>query len=242
MTEPQRASDERQAGTVRQASPDPATPRCRAGLARPCQPTSTAWTSSGRTPLRNFLRTETGSATILALATLAALIWCNVAGGSYDRLWATELSVRVAGHAITMNLHEFVNSGLMALFFLVVGLEARREWDMGELRVRSRVTLPFFAGLGGMVVPIAIFLAINAGRPTAHGWGAAASTDTAFALGALALAGGSRLPDRVRTYLLTFSVVDDLFGLAIIAVFYSGHVSWLPLLIGGALLALVLAC
>ncbi len=133
-----------------------------------------------------------------------------------------------------MNLHEFVNSGLMALFFLVVGLEARREWDMGELRVRSRLTLPFFAGLGGMVVPIAIFLAINAGRPTAHGWGARPATDTAFALGALALAGGSRLPDRVRTYLLTFSVVDDLFGLAIIAVFYSGHVSWLPLLIGAS--------
>jgi Na+/H+ antiporter NhaA len=236
MTEPQQASGEL-AGTVRQASPDrdsagtgPAPPPAPA-------PASTAWTSSGRTPLRNFLRTETGSATILVLATLAALIWCNVAGGSYDRVWATELSARVAGHAITMDAREFVNSGLMALFFLVVGLEARREWDMGELRVRSRVTLPFLAGLGGMVVPIAIFLAINAGRPTAHGWGAAASTDTAFALGALALAGGSRLPDRVRTYLLTFSVVDDLFGLAIIAVFYSSDVRWLPLLIGAALLA-----
>ena len=118
--------------------------------------------------------------------------------------------MRVAGHGMTMDLREFVNSGLMALFFLVVGLEARREWDMGELRVRSRVTLPFLAGLGGMLVPIAIYLALNAGRPTAHGWGAAMSTDTAFALGALALAGGSRLPDRVRTYLLTFSVVDDL--------------------------------
>ena len=136
-----------------------------------------------------------------------------------------------------MDLREFVNSGLMALFFLVVGLEARREWDMGELRVRSRVTLPFLAGLGGMLVPIAIYLAINAGRPTAHGWGAAMSTDTAFALGALALAGGSRLPDRVRTYLLTFSVVDDLLGLAVIAIFYSSHVRWLPLLIGVLLLA-----
>jgi Na+/H+ antiporter NhaA len=119
----------------------------------------------------------------------------------------------------------------------VVGLEARREWDMGELRVRSRVTLPFLAGLGGMLVPIAIYFAFNAGRPTAHGWGAAMSTDTAFALGALALAGGSRLPDRVRTYLLTFSVVDDLFGIAVIAVFYSSNVRWLPLLIGAALLA-----
>jgi len=131
-----------------------------------------------------------------------------------------------------------VNSGLMALFFLVVGLEARREWDVGELRIRSRVTLPFLAGLGGMVVPIVIYLAFNAGKPTAHGWGAAMSSDTAFALGALALAGGSGLPDRVRTYLLTFSVVDDLLGLAVIAVFYSSHVRWVPLLIGAVLLAI----
>ncbi len=138
---------------------------------------------------------------------------------------------------MTMDLRQFVNSGLMALFFLVVGLEARREWDMGELRVRSRVTLPFLAGLGGMLVPIAIYLALNAGKPSAHGWGAAMSTDTAFALGALALVGGSRLPDRVRTYLLTFSVVDDLGGLAVIAIFYSSDVRWLPLLIGVLLLA-----
>ena len=197
----------------------------------------TAWTTSGRTPLRQFLRTETGSATILASATVIALVWSNVGPGSYTRLWATELSVRLGGHGIAMDLRQFVNSGLMALFFLVVGLEARREWDMGELRIRSRVTLPFLAGLGGMLVPIAIYLALNAGKPSAHGWGAAMSTDTAFALGALALAGGSRLPDRVRTYLLTFSVVDDLGGLVVIAVFYSSDVRWLPLLIGVLLLA-----
>jgi Na+/H+ antiporter NhaA len=201
--------------------------------------TSTLWTSSGKTPLRQFLRTETGSATILAGATLAALIWSNVASGSYERLWGTELTVSVGGHGLGLDLRQFVNSGLMALFFLVVGLEARREWDMGELRVRSRLTLPFLAGLGGMLVPIAIYLAFNAGRPTAHGWGAAMSTDTAFALGALALAGGKRLPDRVRTYLLTFSVVDDLVGLAVIAIFYSSNVRWLPLLIGAVLLAVI---
>ena len=213
--------------------PQPTVPATQApGTGQP----GTAWTSSGRTPLRQFLRTETGSATILASATVIALIWSNVAPGSYGKLWATELSMRMGGHGMTMDLRQFVNSGLMALFFLVVGLEARREWDMGELRVRSRVTLPFLAGLGGMIVPIAIYLALNAGRPTAHGWGAAMSTDTAFALGALAIAGGSRLPDRVRTYLLTFSVVDDLAGLAVIAVFYSSNVRWLPLLIGTALL------
>jgi Na+/H+ antiporter NhaA len=198
---------------------------------------TTAWTTSGRTPLRQFLRAETGSATILVAATLAALIWSNVASGSYERLWSMELTASIARHGISLDLRQFVNSGLMTLFFLVVGLEARREWDMGELRVRSRVALPLLAGLGGMLVPIAIYFAFNAGRPTAHGWGAAMSTDTAFALGALALAGGSRLPDRVRTYLLTFSVVDDLAGLAVIAVFYSSHVRWLPLLIGAALLA-----
>ena len=200
--------------------------------------TSTLWTSSGKTPLRQFLRTETGSAMILGGATLTALVWSNVASGSYERLWGTELAVSVGGHGLALDLRQFVNSGLMALFFLVVGLEARREWDMGELRVRSRLTLPFLAGLGGMLVPIAIYLALNVTRPTAHGWGAAMSTDTAFALGALAIAGGKRLPDRVRTYLLTFSVVDDLVGLAVIAIFYSSNVRWVPLLIGAVLLTI----
>ena len=221
MTEPQRAT------SATPAAPAPATTATR-----------TEWLSSGRTPLRQFLRAETGSAAILAIATLAALLWSNFGAGSYDAVWSTVLSVRVAGHGIQMDLREFVNSGLMALFFLVVGLEARREFDMGELRVRSRLALPVLAGLGGMLVPIAIYLAFNAGRSTAHGWGAAMSTDTAFALGALAIAGGRRLPDRVRTYLLTFSVVDDLLGLAVIAVFYSSHVRWVALLIGVVLLAI----
>jgi Na+/H+ antiporter NhaA len=229
MTEPQAISA--------QANPTQAAPDQAAASQAVTTQATTAWTSSGKTPLRQFLRTETGSATILVTATLAALIWSNVASGSYERFWSMTLNAGIAGHGIRMDLGQFVNSGLMALFFLVVGLEARREWDMGELRVRSRVALPFLAGLGGMLVPIAIYLALNAGRPTAHGWGAAMSTDTAFALGALALAGGGRLPDRVRTYLLTFSVVDDLAGIAVIAVFYSSHVRWLPLLIGAALLA-----
>jgi Na+/H+ antiporter NhaA len=230
MTEPQRANS---ATPTAPATPSaaPVTPATAATA------THTAWLANGRTPLRQFLRAETGSAAILATATLAALLWSNFAAGSYASLWSTELSVRVAGHGIQMDLREFVNSGLMTLFFLVVGLEARREFDMGELRVRSRVALPLLAGLGGMLVPIAIYLAFNGGRGSAHGWGAAMSTDTAFALGALALVGGKRLPDRVRTYLLTFSVVDDLLGLAVIAIFYSSHVRWLALLIGAALLA-----
>jgi Na+/H+ antiporter NhaA len=196
----------------------------------------TAW-RPGQTALREFLHTETGSASVLAGATGAALIWANISLSSYDNFWATRLSAAAGQYGISMDLHEFVNSGLMAFFFLVVGLEARREFDMGELRVRSRLTLPMLAGLGGMLVPIGIFLAINAGRPTAHGWGTAMSTDTAFALGALALVGRG-LPDRVRTYLLTFSVVDDLAGIAVIATAYSGTIKVPALLVGIALLAL----
>jgi Na+/H+ antiporter NhaA len=238
MTEPQQAIPAPQAPGGRDPAGAGAPDADQAETGQPgAGQQGSVWTSSGRTPLRQFLRTETGSATILAAATVTALVWSNAAPGSYEQLWATQLSGRMGGHGIALDLRQFVNSGLMALFFLVVGLEARREWDMGELRVRSRVTLPFLAGLGGMVVPIVIYLAFNAGRPTAHGWGAAMSTDTAFALGALALVGGSRLPDRVRTYLLTFSVVDDLLGLAVIAVFYSSDVRWLPLLIGVAVLA-----
>jgi Na+/H+ antiporter NhaA len=198
----------------------------------------TAWIRQLDTPLRAFLRTETGSASVLAGATVAALVWANVSVSSYDRVWATRLAVSVGSAGVALDLREFVNSGLMALFFLVVGLEARREFDMGELRVRSRLALPLLAGLGGMIVPISIYLITNAGRPSAQAWGMSMSTDTAFALGALALV-GRRLPDRVRTYLLTFSVVDDLAGIAVIAIAYSGRLDMTPLLAGIGFLALV---
>jgi Na+/H+ antiporter NhaA len=200
----------------------------------------TAWARNLETPLRQFLRTETGSAAILLAATVAALVWANVAAGSYESLWSTRLSVSMGGTGLSDTLHGWVNSGLMTFFFLVVGLEARREFDMGELRERRRLTLPLLIGLGGMIVPIGIYLAANAGGPGARGWGTAMSTDTAFALGMLALV-GSWLPDRVRTYLLTFSVVDDLAGLAVIAIFYSAHLRVPALLAGVGILVAVAA-
>jgi Na+/H+ antiporter NhaA len=185
-----------------------------------------------------FLRTETGSASVLAAAAAAALVWANISVSSYEEVWGTRLAVLVGNWGLTMDARQFVNSGLMTLFFLVVGLEARREFDVGELRVRSRLTLPFLIGLAGMIVPIGVYLIVNAGRPTAHAWGMSMSTDTAFALGALALV-GRRLPDRVRTYLLTFSVVDDLAGLAVIAIAYSGPIQMVPLVFGIGFLLLV---
>ena len=197
----------------------------------------TAWARNLETPLRRFLRTETGSAAVLLTATVAALIWVNINTAGYDSVWGTTMSVRIGGTGLSDSLRGWLNSGLMTFFFLVMGLEARREFDMGELRERDRVALPVLAGLGGMIVPVGLYLALNAGGPGAHGWGTAMSTDSAFALGMLALV-GRRLPDRVRTYLLTFSVVDDLVALVIIAFVYSGQLRLVPLLAGtGILLA-----
>ncbi len=203
-------------------------------------PDRTAWARNLQTPLRRFLRTQTGSAAVLLGATIAALVWANVAPASYQAVWQTTLSVTLGGTGVSQDLHAWVNSGLMAFFFFVVGLEARREFDMGELRERRRVAMPVLAGLGGMIVPVAIYLAVNAGGPSAHGWGTAMSTDTAFALGILALV-GRRAPDRMRTFLLTFAVVDDLAALVIIAVFYSRHISMPALLAGLATFAVVFA-
>ena len=198
----------------------------------------TAWARSLETPLRRFLRTETGSAAVLLAATLAALAWANIDSSGYAAAWGTELSIRIGTSGLAADLHDWVNSGLMAFFFLVAGLEARREFDLGELRERRRLAVPLVVGLGGMIVPIAVYLSFNAGRASASGWGTAMSTDTAFALGMLALVGPG-VPDRVRTYLLTFAIVDDVAGIVIIALAYSGHLKLIALVIGLAILAVV---
>ncbi len=199
----------------------------------------TVWAQSLETPLRQFLRTETGSAAVLLAATLAALAWANIDPAGYAATWHTELVIRSGTRGLADSWQGWVNSGLMAFFFLVAGLEARREFDMGELRERRRLALPLVVALGGIVMPIAIFLAINFGRSSAAGWGAAMSTDTAFALGVLALVGPG-VPDRVRTYLLTFALVDDVAGIVVIALAYSGHIDLTALAAGVAILGAVM--
>ncbi len=195
----------------------------------------TAWTRNLQTPLRRFLQTETGSAAVLLGATVAALVWANVDNGSYERLWQTDLTIRLGSTSLSQPVRDWVSTGLMTLFWFVIGLEARREFDMGELRQRTRVALPVLAGIGGMIVPIAIYLAANAGSGSAGGWGAAMSTDTAFALGVLALVGPG-LPDRLRSFMLTVAVVDDLVALVVIALAYTKHVEVVALLVGLAVL------
>jgi hypothetical protein len=184
----------------------------------------TAWSRNLAPPLRRFLSTETSSAVVLLAGALAALAWANIDASSYHRVWATVLTVRVGSSGISQDLRHWINDGLMVFFFFVVGLEARREFDLGELRERRRVTVPLLAGIGGMAVPVGIYLAFNAGHASAHGWGAAMSTDTAFALGMLALV-GPRISGRLRAFMLTVVVVDDLAALIVIATVYTHHVA-----------------
>ncbi len=198
-----------------------------------------AWARNLAAPVRDFMGAETGGALVLLCAALAALAWANSPWpGSYESLWTTKLAIRLGSEGISLDLRHWVNEGLMTFFFLVVGLEAKRELDTGELRERRRMAIPVVAAAGGIAVPIAIYLAFNAGGPGAHGWGAAMSTDTAFALGVLALVapGGTRL--RVR--LLTLAVVDDLIALVVIAVVYTEHLSLLPLAVAVCLFAALL--
>src|SRR5690349_947382 len=198
----------------------------------------TAWARSIQTPLRLFLRTETGGAAVLLTATAVALVWVNADAHSYNSLWSTRLSIDLGGSGVSLTLREWVNSGLMTFFFFVVGLEARREFDLGELRERRRFALPLLAGLGGMLVPVTIFLALNASRGSAHGWGVAMSTDTAFALGMLALV-GPRFPARLQAFMLTTSVVDDVAALIVIATVYADGLHGRPLLVAAGLFAAV---
>ncbi|MGW3864745.1 Na+/H+ antiporter NhaA, partial [Streptomyces sp. NPDC005047] len=180
-----------------------------------------------------------GSAVLLLVAVVAALIWANIDVHSYEAVWQAHFTVGFDTRHLSLTVHEWINAGLMSLFFFVVGLEARREFDMGELRDRRWVLLSAVAGLGSMVVPAVIYVVINAGHDSVHGWGTAMSTDTAFALGILAVL-RRRLPASLRALMLSISVVDDVVALLVIAVFYSDEIHLPALLVAlGALLALV---
>ena len=201
----------------------------------------TAWARNLAAPVRDFLSAETGGAVVLLAAVAVALLWANSPwSDSYESLWTTRLSITLGNGGVSLDLRHWINEGLMTLFFLVVGLEAKRELDTGELRERQRLTIPVAAALGGMALPVAIYLAINAGGSGAHGWGAAMSTDTALALGVVSLLAprGTRL----RLRILTLAVVDDLVALVVIATVYTEDLSLLPLALAvgifGGLLAL----
>ncbi|WP_431218804.1 Na+/H+ antiporter NhaA [Leifsonia xyli] len=188
-------------------------------------------------PRRTFhgiLRAGALASLLLVGAVVAALIWANI--GGYEAFWEQPLGLRLGSLDLTYDLRTWVNSGLMTLFFLAVGLEARREFDLGDLRERRRLLLPITVGLVGMVLPVAIYLAFNQGQESARAWGVAMSTDTALALGTLTLLARSA-PKRTRTFLLTAFVVDDVAALVVIAVLYSSSIQVVPLLVALAAFA-----
>lgn len=187
-------------------------------------------------PLRDFLHTEAAGGALLVFASIVALVWANSPWkASYQRLWHSEIGITVAGHSLTLDLQHWVNDGLMTIFFLVVGLEIKRELTSGHLAGRRAATLPVAAAFGGMIVPAALYLAI-AGGTAPKGWGVPMATDIALAVGVLALA-GSHTPAGLRAFLLGLAVVDDIGAIVVIAVFYSTGVSfgWLA----GAIAAVV---
>ena len=200
----------------------------------------TAWARNLASPVRAFLGNQTGSAAVLLAATLAALVWANSPwSDSYESLWTTKLSIQIGDGGIALDLRHWLNQGLMTFFFLVIGLEAKRELDLGELRERRRMTVPVVAAIGGAAIPVLIFLAFNAGGSGGHAWGAAMSTDTAFALGALALLAPTAT--RLRVFLLTLAVVDDLIALLVIATVYSDDLKMVPLAVAAGLFAVLIA-
>jgi Na+/H+ antiporter NhaA len=185
-------------------------------------------------PARRFLETEAGSAGLLLAAAVAGLLWANSPwSDAYESLWSTELSIQVGGAGLGMDLGHWINDGLMAIFFFVVGLEVRRELSIGELTDRRRIVVPAAAALCGIAVPALLYLLVNPSGEAARGWGVVIGTDTAFLLGALAIV-GPRCPTQLRVFLLTLTVFDDIVAVAIIGVVYSESLDLVALAVAAA--------
>lgn len=185
----------------------------------------------GARPFSRFLRIEAATGAILLLATLAALSLSNSAWSTpFLAFWRTPVGLHFGAWDYARPLRGWINDGLMTLFFFVVALELKRELVLGELRHLRMAALSFAGALGGMLVPLAIYLVLMAGRPGAHGWGAVMATDTAFVIGCLALL-GSRVPPTLRLFLLSLAIFDDVGAILVVAFGYGHPLHWLPLVL-----------
>jgi Na+:H+ antiporter, NhaA family len=180
-------------------------------------------------PFHRFFSTAAAGGVVLLGCTAVALAWANSPwAGAYHHLWETPVTVGAPGFGLTLSLHEWVNDGLMAVFFFLVGLEIKREVLVGELASRRSAALPVAAAAGGMLVPALLYTAVNAGGPGAAGWGVPMATDIAFALGILALL-GDRVPSGLRVFLAALAIADDLGAVLVIALFYTSALDWAAL-------------
>lgn len=188
---------------------------------------------------RQFTRLQASGGILLLAAAAVALIWANSAWGQgYHDLWETYLTVSLGSMALKENLLHWVNDGLMVIFFFVVGLEIKREVLVGELASPRRAALPLVAAVGGMALPALIYVAFNVGRRGEAGWGIPMATDIAFVLGILALF-GSRVPVSLKVFFTALAIADDLGAVLVLALFYSGEISWVALGVGAAILAVL---
>lgn len=192
-------------------------------------------------PFQEFVRLEASGGILLLICTVVALAWANSAWGKiYADLWHTQVAIGAGGWVLSKDLLHWINDGLMVLFFFVVGLEIKREILAGELAGWQKAALPIFAAAGGMIVPAAIYLAVNYGTIGARGWGIPMATDIAFALGALTLL-GNRVPVELKVFLTALAIVDDIGAVLVIALFYTSALAWLNLAVAGLFLLLLIA-
>jgi NhaA family Na+:H+ antiporter len=180
-------------------------------------------------PFQEFFRTEAAAGALLVICACVALVVANSAwADGYNRLWATPIAIAAGGHTLSLTLHQWINDGLMTVFFLLVGLEIKREAVAGELASRRQAALPIAAAIGGMIVPAFIYVLANGGGIEARGWAIPMATDIAFALGVLALV-APRAPSGLKIFLAALAIVDDMGAVLVIALFYTGDIAWVAL-------------
>lgn len=191
-------------------------------------------------PVNRFIHLEYTSGIVLLLGVVIAIIWANSSfGESYHHLWEKHLSIAFDTHTLNKPLHIWINDGLMALFFFVIGLELKREFMNGELSTVKKAAMPMAAALGGMLIPAGLYYLININSGGTHGWGIPMATDIAFALALLSMA-GKHIPPAVKVFLSALAVADDLGAVLVIAFFYTAQVNFMALGIAGLFLLVLL--
>jgi NhaA family Na+:H+ antiporter len=190
-------------------------------------------------PFQKFVKTESLSGILLFSVTLLALIWANSSYGAvYESIWQYEIGIRFQTYELVKPLILWINDGLMAIFFFLIGLELKREFLIGELDTVKKAAFPFFAALGGVIIPIVLFLLLNENLETAKAWGIPMATDIAFALAILKLL-GKRIPLSLKVFLTAFAIIDDIGAVLVIALFYSSAINWMLLLYAVVLLLIL---
>jgi NhaA family Na+:H+ antiporter len=193
-------------------------------------------------PFQEFIQTEASGGILLLICTLFALIWANSSfSEAYFHIWHTKISIFISGTGLEYSLHHWINDGLMAIFFFVVGLEIKRELLVGELSSFKKASLPVAAALGGMLFPAGIYLLFNAGGKGSSGWGIPMATDIAFVIGIMAIL-GSKIPTALKVFVTALAIADDIGAILVIALFYTSEISFISLAVaGGFMLILILA-